>query len=51
MEVRTSTNTGLPPALWPKLTNTFTLTNGFVQVTNVDAAAPARFFIVTEPEP
>lgn len=51
MEVLASTNAALPTALWPKLTNALTLTNGFVQVTNVDAASPAKFFIVTEPKP
>jgi hypothetical protein len=40
----------LPPVLWTKLTNALVLTNGIVQVTNVDAAAPGRFFIVSEPE-
>lgn len=51
MEVRASTNAALPPALWPKLTNALVFTNGFVQVTNVDATSPAQFFIVTEPKP
>lgn len=51
MEVRASTNIALPTALWPKLTNALVFTNGFVQLTNVDATAPARFFIVTEPKP
>lgn len=50
MEIRTSTNAMLPPPLWTKLTNTLVLTNGVVQVTNVDAGAPGRFFIVSEPE-
>ena len=50
MEVRMSTNAMLPPVLWTKLTNALVLTNGIVQVTNVDAAAPGRFFIVSEPE-
>jgi outer membrane protein assembly factor BamB len=51
MEVRASTDAALPAALWPKLTNVLVFTNGIVQVTNVDAASPARFFIVTEPKP
>jgi len=50
MEVRTSTNAAQSAALWTKLTNSLVLTNGIVQVTNVDASAPRRFFIVTEPE-
>lgn len=51
MEVRASTNATLPPALWPKLTNTLWFSGGLVQVTNVDASPPARFFIVAEPNP
>jgi hypothetical protein len=47
MEVRTSTNAALTAALWTKLTNALVLTNGIVQVTNVYASAPRRFFIVT----
>jgi outer membrane protein assembly factor BamB len=50
MEVRSSTNAVLSAALWTKLTNALVLTNGVVRVTNVDASAPQRFFIVTEPE-
>jgi outer membrane protein assembly factor BamB len=50
MEIRTSTNAVLPPALWTRLTNSLVLTNGLVQVTNVDASASERFFIVSEPE-
>lgn len=50
LELRASTNLGLPPALWTKLTNALVLTNGVVQVTNVDAGAPRRFFIVSEPD-
>jgi outer membrane protein assembly factor BamB len=50
MEVRASTNAALSPALWGKLTNALVLTNGIVQVTNVDASAPQRFFIVREPQ-
>jgi hypothetical protein len=50
MEIRTSTNALLPLALWTTLTNALVLTNGVVQVTNVDAGAPRRFFIVSEPE-
>jgi outer membrane protein assembly factor BamB len=50
MEVRASTNAGLTPDLWIKLTNSLTLTNGVVSVTNVDAPAPRRFFIVSEPK-
>ncbi len=50
MEVRASTNAALPPDLWPKLTNALVLTNGVVQLTNVDATSPRRFFIVTEPK-
>jgi outer membrane protein assembly factor BamB len=37
-------------AQWTKLTNTLTLTNGVVRVTDVDATPPARFFIVSEPK-
>jgi hypothetical protein len=50
LEVRASTNAMLPPAQWSKLTNALVLTNGIVQVTNVDAAASQRFFIITEPQ-
>jgi outer membrane protein assembly factor BamB len=50
MELRASTNSALPPALWTKLTNALVLTNGIVQVTNVEAGAPQRFFIVSEPK-
>lgn len=50
MEVRASTNVDLAPALWPKLTNALVLTNGMVQVTNVDASPPRRFFMVSEPQ-
>lgn len=50
MEVRASTNAGLTPDLWTKLTNSLTLTDGVVSVTNVDAPAPRRFFIVSEPK-
>jgi len=50
MELRASTNIALSPSLWSKLTNVLTLTNGVVRVTNVDAGAPRRFFIVSEPE-
>ena len=38
MEVRTSTNAGLSPTLWPKLGNTLTLSNGIVSVTNIQGA-------------
>ncbi len=37
-------------AQWTKLTNTLTLTNGVVRVTDVDATPTARFFIVSEPK-
>jgi outer membrane protein assembly factor BamB len=50
MEIRTSTNAALPPAFWTKLTNSLVLANGIVQVTNVEAGAPERFFIVSEPD-
>jgi len=50
MELRASTNATLPPDLWMKLTNMPFLTNGLVQATNVDASAPRRYFIVSEPE-
>jgi hypothetical protein len=50
MEVRASTNAALSPALWPKLTNALVLTNGFVQVTNVETSPTPRFFIVSEPK-
>jgi outer membrane protein assembly factor BamB len=50
MEVRTSTNPASSPEAWPKLTNQLVLTNGVVVVTNVDGAAPTRYFIVTEPK-
>ena len=50
MQLRASTNSALPAALWTQLTNTLVLTNGFIRVTNVDASAPRRYFIVSEPE-
>ena len=50
MELKTSTDLALPPALWTKLTNSLMLTNGIVSVTNLDASAPRRFFIVSEPK-
>ena len=50
IEVRTSTNAGLTPDLWIRLTNSLTLTNGVVSITNVDAPAPRRFYIVSEPK-
>jgi hypothetical protein len=50
MEVKTIGDPTLPAALWSKLTNSLILTNGIVSVTNVDASAARRFFIVSEPE-
>jgi outer membrane protein assembly factor BamB len=50
MQLRASTNAALSPALWTPLPNTLTLTNGFIRVTNVDAGAPRRYFIMSEPE-
>src|SRR6185436_11224122 len=50
MEVRASPNLALSRAQWTRLTNALTLTDGIVQVTNLDATAPPRFFIVTEPK-
>ena len=50
MEVKTSADPAMPLALWTKLTNSLSLTNGIVSVTNVDASAPRRFFIVSEPK-
>lgn len=50
LEVRASTNLALLPTQWTKLTNALTLTNGSVRLTNVDASAPARYFIVREPK-
>jgi outer membrane protein assembly factor BamB len=50
MELLASTDLTLSLDQWPKLTNTFTLTNGIVRVNNVDATPPPRFFIVSEPK-
>lgn len=50
MEVRASTDVALMPSLWTALTNKLLFTNGVVTVTNVDGAAPQRYFIVTEPK-
>jgi hypothetical protein len=50
MEVRASTDAALSPEFWTSLTNALVLTNGVVQVTNVDATASRRFFIVSEPK-
>ena len=50
MEVRASTDLALSAAQWTKLTDTLTLTNGIVRVTNLDATPPHRFFIVAEPK-
>jgi len=50
MEVRASTNATLSPVLWTRLTNSLVLSNGIVQVTNLDASTSRRFFIVTEPQ-
>jgi len=49
MELRASTNSALSPALWARLTNALVLTNGLVQVTNVDARQDRRFFMLSEP--
>jgi hypothetical protein len=49
IEVRTSTNSALPRALWTKLTNEMSLINGVIRVTDVDATAyPRSFYVVTE---
>lgn len=50
MELRASTNATLSPVLWTRLTNSLVLSNGIVQVTNLDASTSRRFFIVTEPQ-
>ena len=50
MEIHASTNVTLARDLWLKLTNPLLLTNGVVLVTNVNAAPPRTFFIVTEPK-
>jgi len=50
MEIRATTNAGLAPTVWPKLTNVLVLSNGVVRATNVDAALSRRFFIVSEPK-
>jgi outer membrane protein assembly factor BamB len=50
MELRSSTNAGLSPALWPKLNNALVLSNGLVTVTNIDGAAQRQFFIISEPQ-
>ena len=48
MKVRASTNAALAPDLWTPITNLLALANGVVSVTNVEAPAPRRFFIVSE---
>ena len=50
MEVRSSTNASLSPALWPKLNNTLILSNGLVTVTNIDGSPQKQFFIISEPQ-
>ena len=50
MELLASTNAGLSPALWPRLNNILTLSNGLVRVTNIDGSAPQQFFIMSEPK-
>lgn len=50
MEVRSSTNASLSPALWQKLNNTLILSNGLVTVTNIDGSPLKQFFIISEPQ-
>ncbi len=50
MAVLASTDLTRSLAQWTPLTNALTLTNGVVRVTDVDAASPAHFFMVTEPK-
>jgi hypothetical protein len=50
LEVRATTDTGLAPALWPKLNTVPVLANGVVRVTNVSDPVPQQFFIVSEPQ-
>ncbi len=50
IEVRAGTNLALSPWQWPKLTNSLSLSNGVVRVTNVNATLPSQFFIVSEPK-
>ncbi|TAK90873.1 MAG: hypothetical protein EPO07_20010, partial [Verrucomicrobia bacterium] len=50
LELRATNNAAAPAALWPKLTNLLTLSNGIVRATNVDASSTQKFFIVSEPK-
>lgn len=50
MELHATTNLALSLSNWPRLTNTFFLTNGLAQTTNVDSGTfTRRFFIIREP--
>lgn len=49
MAVKASTDPAMPFALWTKLTNSLSMTNGIVSVTNLGASEPRRFFMVSEP--
>ena len=50
LELRANANLTVPRSQWMKVTNALTLTNGTVQLTNVDATPAAQFFIVSEPK-
>ena len=50
MEIHASASLAQPPAAWPKVTNSLTLSNGVATVTNIDGSvSPTRFFIISEP--
>jgi hypothetical protein len=50
LAVQATTNLSLAVTQWTKLTNELRLTNGAVQIENVDASGdPRRYFIVSEP--
>jgi hypothetical protein len=50
LEVRASTNLGLSPVQWTKLTHSLLLTNGVVRMTNVPGSVSPQYFIVREPQ-
>jgi hypothetical protein len=50
IELLSSTDVALAPALWTKLTNHLLLSNGVVYVTNLSRSNPNGFFLLSEPK-
>jgi outer membrane protein assembly factor BamB len=50
IELLSSTDVALAPALWTKLTNQLLLSNGVVYVTNLSRSNPNGFFLLSEPK-